>query len=195
MNLAVWGEGNGVAGVSAYRGFRAGLVPVPARPVGRLIVVGEPIGEAGLRARTVVYARVSWADHKADLDWQVAGVTAWATAEQIPVDKVVTEVGSAVNGHGRKFLAVLGDRSVHRIVVEYRDRFCRFGSAYVQAGLAGQGPEVVVVDAAEVDEDLVRDMTEIPTSMCARLCGKRAAENRAKRALAAAAATEDAEAA
>ena len=35
-------------------------------------------------------------------------------------------------------------------------------------------------------------MTEILTSMCARLDGKRAAQNRAKRALAAAA-TEDAE--
>jgi predicted site-specific integrase-resolvase len=51
--------------------------------------------------------------------------------------------------------------------------------------LAAQGPEQVVVDSAEVDDDLVGDMTEILTSMCARLYGKRAAENRAKRALAA----------
>lgn len=45
----------------------------------------------------------------------------------------------------------------------------------------------MVIDTAEVDDDLVRDMTEILTSMCARLYGKRAARNRAKRALAAAA--------
>jgi predicted site-specific integrase-resolvase len=83
---------------------------------------------------------------------------------------------------------------VTRILVEHRDRFCRFGSEYVQAALAAQGRELVVVDAAEVDDDLVRDMTEILTSVCARLYGKRAAENRARRALAAAA-TEDAEAA
>jgi predicted site-specific integrase-resolvase len=132
---------------------------------------------------------VSSADQKADLDRQVARVTAWATAEQIPVDKVVVEVGSALNGHRRKFLALLCDPSVHRIVVEHRDRFCRLGSEYVQAALAAQGRELVVVDSAEVDDDLVRDMTEILTSMCARLYGKRAAENRAKRALAAAAAT------
>jgi predicted site-specific integrase-resolvase len=124
----------------------------------------------------------------------VARVTAWTTAQQIPVDKVVVEVGSALNGHRRKFLALLRDRSVHRIVVEHRDRFCRFGSEYVQAALAAQGRELVIVDAAEVDDDLVRDMTEILTSICARLYGKRAAENRAKRALAAAAA-EDREAA
>lgn len=80
-----------------------------------------------------MYARVSSADQRADLDRQVARVTAWATAEQTPVNKVV-EVGSALNGHRRKFLAL-----------------------------------------------------KILTSMCARLYGKRAAQNRAKRALAAAA--------
>jgi predicted site-specific integrase-resolvase len=40
-----------------------------------------------------VYARVSSADQKTDLDRQVARVTAWASAQQIPVDKVVTGVG------------------------------------------------------------------------------------------------------
>jgi predicted site-specific integrase-resolvase len=138
-----------------------------------------------------VYARVSSADQKADLDRQVARVTAWARAQQIPVDKVATEVGSALNGRRRKFVALLRDPSVHRIVVEHRDRFCRFGSEYVEAALAAHGRELVVVDAAEVDDDLVRDMTETLTSMCARQYGKRAAQNRAKRALAAAAATDD----
>ena len=72
--------------------------------------------------------------------------------------------------------------AVTRIVVEHRDRFCRLGSEYVQAVLAAQGRGLVVVDSAEVDDDLVRDVTEILTSMCARLYGKRAAANRARRA-------------
>jgi predicted site-specific integrase-resolvase len=194
VNLAVWAERNGVARVTAYRWFHAGLLPVPARKVGRLVLADEPIGEAGSRGRTTVYARVSSADQKADLDRLVARVTAWAIAEQFPVDQVVVEVGSALNGHRRKFLALLCDPSVHRIVVEHRDRFCRFGSEYVEAALAAQGRELVVVDAAEVDDDLVRDMTEILTSMYARLYGKRAAQNRARRVLAATA-IEDVEAA
>lgn len=187
MNLAVWAERNGVARVTAYRWFHAGLLPVLARKAGRLILVDDQPADRSRRARTAVYARVSSADQKPDLDRQVARVTAWATTEQIAVDKVVTEVGSALNGHRRKFLALLRDPSVKRIVVEHRDRFCRFGSEYVEAALAAQGRELVVVDSAEVDDDLVRDMTEILTSMCARLYGKRAAQNRAKRALAAAA--------
>ena len=194
MNLASWAERNGVARVTAYRWFRAGLVPVPARRVGRLILVENLSVAAGLRSPTAVYARVSAADQRSDLDRQVARVTAWATAEQIPVDQVVVEVGSALNGHRRKFPALLRDPSVTRIVVEHRDRFCRFGSEYVQAAVAAQGRALVVVDNAEVDDDLVRDMTEILTSMCARFYGKRAAANRAERALAAAA-TRDPEAA
>jgi predicted site-specific integrase-resolvase len=187
MKLAAWAEGNGVGRVTGYRWCRAGLLPVPAQRVGRLIFVDEPSGKAGVCGGTAVYARVSSADQKADLDRQVARVTAWATTQQIPVDKVVTEVGSALNGYRRKFLAVWRDRSVRRIVVEHRDRFCGLGSEYVQAALAAQGPELVVVDTAEVDEDRVRDMTEILTSMCARLDGRRAVQNRAKGALAAAA--------
>ena len=114
-------------------------------------------------------------------------MTAWAAAHQIPVDHVVTEVGWALNGHRRKFLALLGDPAVRRIVVEHRDRFCRFGSEYVQAALAAQGRELVVVDSAEVDDDRVRVMTEVLTSMCAGLYGKRAVADRAKRAVEAAA--------
>jgi predicted site-specific integrase-resolvase len=55
MNLAVSAERNGGARVT---GYRAGLLRLPARRVGRLILVEEPVGEAGPRARTAVCARV-----------------------------------------------------------------------------------------------------------------------------------------
>lgn len=184
VNLAEWAEKNGIARVTAYRWFRDGKLPVPARKVGGLILVDDVGDDHRVdRVETVVYARVSSADQRDDLDRQVGRVTAWATSQDLVVDRVVTEVGSALNGHRRKFLGLLRDPSVGRIVVEHRDRFCRFGSEYVEAALAAQGRELVVVDPAEVDDDLVRDMTELLTSMCARLYGKRAANNRARRAM------------
>jgi predicted site-specific integrase-resolvase len=187
MNLAAWAERNGVARVTAYRWFRAGLLPVPARKVGRLIVVEDPSVPAEPCSRTAVCARVSSADQKANLDRQVARVTAWATPQQIPAEGVGTEVGSACYGHRRTILALLRDRAVQRIVLEHRDRFCRFRSEYVQFALPAQGPELIVVDSAEVDDNLVRDLTEILTSMRARLYRERAAANRARRAVQAAA--------
>lgn len=186
MNLAEWAESQGIARVTAYRWFRAGKLPVPARKVGGLILVDTPDAAAGRTTETVVYARVSSADQKSDLDRQVARVTLWATGQGISVDRVVTEVGSALNGRRKKFLALLRDPSVGTIVVEHRDRFARFAVDYIEAALSAQGRTLVVVDDAEVDDDLVRDMTEILTSFCARLYGKRAAANRAARMMAAA---------
>jgi len=41
---------------------------------------------------------------------------------------------------------------------------------------------VLFVEEGEVDDDLVRDMTEVLTSFCARLYDRRGARNRALRA-------------
>jgi predicted site-specific integrase-resolvase len=62
-------------------------------------------------------------DQKPDLDRQVARLSAWAGEQGIPVGRVVTEVGSALNGERRTFLALLRDPDVTTIVVEHRDRF------------------------------------------------------------------------
>jgi predicted site-specific integrase-resolvase len=125
---------------------------------------------------TAVDARVSSADQKPDLDRQVAG-------EGLAVGRVVTEVEAALNDKRRKVLALLRDRSAKAIVVEHRDRFARFGAEYVEAALAAQGRRLLVVDLSKVDDDLMGDATEILTSLCARLYGRRTAWNRARRAV------------
>ncbi len=96
--------------MTAYRWFREGKLPVPARPAGRLILVDQPPVSA-VPGITAVYARMSSADQRSDLDRQVARVTAWAAAEGLPVGRVVTEVGFALNGKRRKLLALLRDKS------------------------------------------------------------------------------------
>jgi predicted site-specific integrase-resolvase len=158
---------------------------VPARQIGRLILVGDLETSPSQLGSTVIYARVSSTDQRVDLVSQVSRVSVWATAQGHSIDRVVTEVGSGLNGKRRKFLALLADLSVTTIVVEHRDRFARFGSQYVAASLQANGRRLVVVDDAEVDDDLVRDMTEVLTSFCARLYGRRAAAHRAAKALAA----------
>ena len=183
-----WAAATGISYATARRRYESGTLPVPTYRLGRLIMVGEPVTGAATTAagQTVVYARVSSAEQRADLDRQVARVAVWATGQRLPVDRVVTEVGSALNGRRKKFLALLRDPAVSTIVVEHRDRFVRFGAEYVEAALAAQGRRLLVVDPAEVDDDLLRDVTEILTSLCARLYGRRAAANRARRAVEAA---------
>jgi putative transposase len=166
VNLKEWAAAQGVAYITARRQYAAGTLPVPTYRLGRLIMVGDPLAAAPDAGEVVVYGRVSSADQRADLDRQVARVTTWATGQHLAVARVVTEVGSALNGRRKKFLALLRDPAVSTIVVEHRDRFARFGAEYVEAALAAQGRRLLVVDPAEVDDDLVRDVTEILTSLC-----------------------------
>lgn len=56
---------------------------------------------------------------------------------------------------------------------------------HLQAVLAAQGRRIVVVDGAATD-DLLRDMIDALTSMCAGLYGRRGVRNRAMRAMTAA---------
>jgi len=187
VNLKEWAAATGISYATARRRYESGTLPIPTYRLGRLIMVGEPLtGAVAGPGRTVVYARVSSADQKPDLDRQVARVTVWATGQKLGVDDVVTEVGSALNGHRGKFLALLRDPAVSTIVVERRDRFARFGAEYVEAALTAQGRRLLVVDPEPVDDDLVRDVTEILTSLCARLYGRRTAADRARRAVEAA---------
>lgn len=151
MNLKEWAASQGIAYHTALRWRAAGKLPVPTYQVGRLIVVGEPSPSARPVGSTVVHARVSSADQRPDLDRQVARVTTWATGQHLAVDRVVTEVGSALDGHRRKFLALARDKSVTTIVVEHRDRFARFGAESVQGALEADGRQLLVVDPGEVE--------------------------------------------
>jgi putative resolvase len=190
MKLAEWARRNGVHPQTAYRWFREGTMPVPARRLPSGTIMVDAVSD-DTQGQVVVYARVSSADQRADLDRQVARVTVWVTGQNMVVSRVVTEVGSALNGRRKTFLGLLRDPSVTTIVVEHRDRFARFGAEYVEAALAAQGRRLLVADPAGVDDDLVRDVTEILTSLCARLYGRRAAANRASRAVAAATAEDE----
>ena len=97
----------------------------------------------------------------------------------LEVGQVVAEVGSGVNGKRPKLARVLSDPSAMVIVVEHRDRLARFGVEHLHAALAAQGRRIIVVDEGETTDDLVRDIIEVLTGMCARLYGRRGARNRA----------------
>lgn len=113
-------------------------MPVPARRLesGTIWVDGPEARESG---RTVVYARVSSHDQRADLDRQIARVTAWATSNGHVVGEVVVEVGSGLSGKRPKLRRILSDPSVSVVIVEHRDRWARFGVEHLEAALSAQG--------------------------------------------------------
>ncbi len=129
------------------------------------------------------YARVSSADPKEDLDRQLARLTEFALSKRLPIVKAVKEVGSGLNGRRKGMIGLLRDPKVGVILVEHRDRLMRFGFEYLEAALAAQSRSVLVVDPDERTDDIVRELHEVMVSLCARLYGKRSAQNRVKKAL------------
>lgn len=182
MKLAEWARSYGVHPQTAYRWFREDRMPVPARrlPSGTIVVEQSASDEAG---RAVVYVRVFSHDQRQDLEAQAGRVTTWCAENGILVGNVVSEVGSGMNGRRPKLARLLRDPNVAVIVVEHRDRLARFGVEHLEASLAATGRRIIVIDQDETTDDLVRDMVEVLTSMCARLYGRRGARNRAMRAV------------
>lgn len=187
MRLSQWAKKTGISYITAYRWFRAGTLPVPSEQAkSGTILVYPPEGEKP-KSGYAVYARVSSADQKSDLDRQVKRISEAVTKQGFKVARIVTETGSGLNGHRRRLAALLRDKDIEGIAVEHRDRLARFGSEYLEAALSASGRTLFVVDPKELKDDLVQDMIDVLTSFCARLYGRRAAKNRADRAMKAAA--------
>jgi putative resolvase len=185
VNLTQWARSQGIHPQTAYRWFREDRLPVPAvRVNSRTVLVAPdaalvPAAHGGLG----LYARVSSHDQKADLDRQVARLSAWAAQAGGVVVRVEAEVGSGMNGTRPKARRLLADPAVSAVVVEHRDRLGRMNTELVESALSAHGRRLVVLDDGEVDGDLVRDMVEVLTSFCARLYGRRSARNRALKAV------------
>lgn len=183
ISLTAWGRLYGYDKATTSRLHKQGKLPpdlvIETMPTGRHFVVVPEDPPGGC----VLYGRVSSADQRDDLDLQVGRLSEWAISNGYHPTDVVKEVGSGLNGSRKRLLKILGDRTVGVIIVEHRDRLCRFGFEYVEAALAAHGCSVVVMDDSEVEDDLVRDVTEVMTSLCARLYGRRSAKRRAQRAM------------
>ena len=180
MKLSVWAKLQGVTRQTAYRWFRTGKLPVPAEqlPTGTIIV--HP--NLDISKSFVVYARVSSSDQKSNLDSQVSRICEEAAKRGLVISEIIKEVGSGLNGKRPGLIRALSKTS-SGIMVEHRDRLCRFGFEYLEASMKQSGRSIVVVDPSEIEDDIVRDLHDIIMSLCARLYGKRAAKNKAKRAI------------
>jgi putative resolvase len=115
---------------------------------------------------------------------QLAKFADWATANGFRLGRWWP--GSGLGGKCPKLAWVLSDPPARLIVVEHRDRPACFGLEHLHAAPAVLGRRIMVVDDGETADDLVGDMTEVLTSMCARMYGPRGARNRALRAVPAA---------
>lgn len=156
LKLSSYAKKLGIHYNTAYRLFKRGQIPGYQLPTGT-VIVEEPVDHTENRALrpqlVAVYARVSSTEHKKNLDTQAERLITWCNARGWSIGKVIKECGSGINDQRPKFLALLANRDIHRIVVEHQDRASRFGVAYIQTLLAMQDRELVIVNTADTAQD------------------------------------------
>jgi predicted site-specific integrase-resolvase len=183
VKLSDYARLKGVSYRTAWRWFKDGLLNAEQMPTGTIIVQDQAVSETAIA--TVVYARVSAAENKTNLDAQAERVSQYCIARGYQIKNVVKEIGSGVNDQRPKVIKLLADQSVKRIVVEHKDRLTRFGFNYIDTLLKLQGRSVEVVNLADNGkEDLIQDFISIITSFCARIYGQRKSKRKTEKIIA-----------
>lgn len=178
--LSDWARENSMTYRSAWNWIQQGIFPLPYEltPTNRIYVI-EKDNTDNREDTTIVYARVSNVSRKKELNYQVQRCENFCEANGWTVTKVYKEVASGMNDM-RKELWKAIDKHPKRIVVENKDRLTRFGFNYLKKLLEEQGTQIVVINEAQEDkEDLVKDLASVIYSFCTRLYGMRRAANKA----------------
>jgi putative resolvase len=183
MKLSQYAKQQGISYSTALRWWHQGVIRGYQAPSGTIIVEAETKPPAR-EERVAIYARVSSAEHKENLERQVERLVQYCTVRGYQVAQISKEIASGVNESRPKLLALLKDRQTTRIVVEHQDRLTRFGFRYLETLLELQGRTIEVVNVAENDqEDLIADLVAIVYSFTARLYGQRRAKRQTERIL------------
>src|SRR5260221_3095882 len=185
MKLKEYARQQGVSYRTAWRWWKAGKLPGRQMDTSTILIETAPASASTPSQRVAIYARVSSAENKGNLESQAELLAAYCAAGGYQVAKLVKEVGSGVNDARPKLLALLDDQSIGLIVVEHKDRLTRFGFRYLDTLLKAQGRAIEVVNQAENGtEDVLADLTAIVYSFCARLYGQRRAKRKTERIVA-----------
>jgi putative resolvase len=179
MRLSQYAKQMGVSYKTAFRWWQAGKLDAYQLDTGT-IIVREPVASEP-SANVALYARVSSADQKEDLERQMQRLKDYAAAKGYHVTKTVNELASGLNDSRPKFLELLTDASIGVIVVEHRDRATRFGLSYIEQLMQIQGRRLEVMFPSDTDNDLVDDFIAVITSMASQLSGRRTSKRRAEK--------------
>jgi len=180
MKLSQYAKQAGISYKTAWRWYKAGTLDAYQTPTG-MVIVRDPQMERIGTGRIALYARVSSADQKSDLERQVQRLRDYAAARGYQVAKEVTEIASGLNESRPKFLKLLADATIGTIIVEHKDRSTRFGWNYITTLMEAQGRRMEAVFPDETKDDLVNDFVSIITSMAARMYGRRGSRRKAER--------------
>jgi len=180
MKLTDWARKQGVCYRSAWNYFHADKIPGAFRlPSGAIIV---PDDKPKKQEYIVTYARVSSSENKDNLESQSKRLIDFCNAKGWQTHNNIQEIGSGLNDKRQKLEKILEEGKITRLVVEHKDRLCRFGFNYIRILCDKINCELVIINNAETaKEDLIQDFVSVITSFCARLYGQRRNKRRTEK--------------
>ncbi len=179
MRLSTYAKKMGVSYRTAFRWWKAGKLDAYQLDTGT-IIVREP-AQPQEALSVALYARVSEASQKEDMERQMQRLKDYAASKGYQVTKTVSELASGLNESRPKFLKLLTDPSIGVIVIEHRDRATRFGLTYIEQLMQMQGRRLEVIFPGDTDNDLADDFIAVITSMASRIYGRRTSKRRAEK--------------
>ncbi len=114
--ISQYAKKTGVSYKTAFRWWKAGKLNDYQLDTGT-VIVREP-AQPQEAMSVALYARVSSADQKEDLERQMQRLKDYAASRGYQVTKTVSELASGLNESRPKFLKLLTDASIGVIVVE-----------------------------------------------------------------------------
>lgn len=146
---------------------------IPISEVDRLLG-----GDSITRNVVLAYARCSTQKQSDNLERQVGRLLEYACSKGFKVE-LYKDIGSGLNENRKgfkKLLKRLGDADVKSVLVEYKDRICRYGFETFKVYCETHGVDVIVIcdsEPKEFEQEFAEDIIALVTSFSARLYGRR----------------------
>lgn len=171
MKLSNYAKSLGVTYRTVWNWYKSGKLDAYQTDTGTIIVNTE---FKKLDNNVAIYCRVSSSENKINLNSQKERLLNYCSAKGYKITKIITEIGSGVNDSRKQWLALLSDKSIKLIVVEHKDRFCRFGFNSYKILLNAMDRDIEVInEASNSKEDIIQDLISIITSFCSKIYGLR----------------------
>ncbi|CCQ53423.1 resolvase-like protein [Crocosphaera watsonii WH 8502] len=152
-------------------------------PTGTIIILDEKNSKSDLIA--CIYARVSSAENKDNLDRQAELLKDYSIARGYKIYKIVKEIGSGLNDDRKQLGKILVDPNYNILVVEHKDRLARFGTNYIELLLKELGKKLEIVNHSEDKQDeLMEDLIAIITSFCSQIYGLKRSKRKTEKIIA-----------
>ncbi len=152
---------------------------IPESEIKRLL--GQPVEEIATprAARVVIYARVSGANQKKELENQIEALRKYIEQNNWKLINIVKDIASGLKEDRRglwKLIEMARKHEFDILLVAYKDRLTRFGFRYLEELFKAYGVKVIVAFQElpkDFYQELVEDLIEIVTSFASRIYGKR----------------------